>query len=120
MRVYGDRRGDAVENKLDGVGAEQGEGMTMVREISNADEVIDSRDVLKRIEDLTGLDTRDEDEKEELKALTDLAADAEGYSDDWKDGATLIRDSYFTEYAEELCKDVGDLPKDIPHYIEIN
>ena len=39
-------------------------------------------------------------------------------SGDWAYGATLIRDSYFTEYAEELCKDIGAIPNELPWYIE--
>ena len=88
--------------------------------ISNSDDIIDSRQVIERIEELQGLDALEDDDKEELLALEELQSEAEGYSDDWKYGVTLIRDSYFTEYAEELCKDIGDIPKDIPHYIEID
>ena len=86
--------------------------------ISNSDDVIDSRDVIARIEELE--DSDDDDDKEELDALKALAEEAKGYAPDWHYGATLVRDSYFTEYAEELCKDIGDLPKVIPHYIEID
>lgn len=57
---------------------------------------------------------------EELKKLQALAEEAEGYAEDWRHGATLIRESYFEEYCEELCKDIGDLPKNIPSYIEID
>ena len=60
------------------------------------------------------------DEADELKALKELQDEAEGYSPDWRYGATLIRDSYFTDYAEELCKDIGDMPKEIPSYIVID
>ena len=33
---------------------------------------------------------------------------------------TLISQDYFVEYAKELLTDCGDLPKEIPHYIEID
>ena len=100
---------------------------------SNSDDVIDSRSIIERIEELT--EERDSfekggheadwslanpDEADELKALEALAEEAEGYAPDWKHGATLIRDSYFVDYAEELCKDIGDMPQDIPSYIEID
>jgi hypothetical protein len=62
----------------------------------------------------------DDENDAELKALLSLQEDAEGYSEDWKYGATLIRDTYFKDYAQELCEDCGDVPKDIPHYIEID
>jgi len=122
-------------------------------EISNSDKVIDSRDVIERIQYLederntleeavtdannaiTDLDPvgneEDEtqaesdvrdmladaqaalkewdegDEGKELVALKALADEAEGCGD-WAHGETLIADSYFTEYAEELASDIGD------------
>lgn len=60
------------------------------------------------------------EEIEELRVLKAFAEEAEEYAEDWQYGATLIRESYFVEYCEDLCKDIGDLPKDIPHYIEID
>lgn len=48
----------------------------------------------------------DADNGEELKALQSLADDASG-SPDWKYGETLIRDSYFEEYAQQLADDIG-------------
>lgn len=78
-------------------------------EISNTQDIIDSRDVIERIKALEG--TEDETEKAELKALEALQEEAEGYSDDWKYGATLIRDSYFTEYAQELAEDIGAIDR---------
>ena len=89
-------------------------------DISNTDDVIDSRNVIERIEELQGEDSLDSEGQAELKALKGLQEEAEGYSPDWSDGSTLIRDDYFTEYAEELCKDIGDLPKELPWYIEID
>ena len=95
--------------------------MRSTREISNNGDIIDSRDVIARIEALQ--DERDtmeqtspealvewdnSDEGQELKALLALADEAEGYVDDWKHGAALIRESYFAEYAEQLAEDIGD------------
>lgn len=84
-------------------------------EITNEQDVIDSRDIIERIAELE--DTEDDDEKAELEALKALEEEASGYSSDWEYGSQLIRDSYFAEYAEELCKDIGDLPKELPWYI---
>jgi DNA repair exonuclease SbcCD ATPase subunit len=51
-----------------------------------------------------------EDFKEdEYDELIQLARDGENYSGDWKYGATLIRDSYFREYAEDLARDCCDM-----------
>ena len=76
------------------------------REISNSDDIIDSHDVIQRISDLEGTD--DEDEQKELDALKALQDEAEGYAEDWKYGATLIRDGYFTTYAEQLAADISN------------
>jgi hypothetical protein len=102
----------------------------MTHPISNMDDVIDSRAVIARIEELeaicrpihnvdTGEDemdpayTADEREgaAEELAALEALADDASQYAEDWQYGETLIRDSYFREYAQELAEDCDMLPK---------
>lgn len=98
-------------------------------EIDNTDDIIDSRDIDARIEELEdmmndceGEDAIDEwestSESDELNYLRSLRDDLEGYCPDWKYGVTLIRDSYFQEYAEELIKDIGDLPAELPGYIE--
>lgn len=88
-------------------------GMT---EITNYEDIIDSRDVIARIEYLTE-DKRayeedaegewTEDEETELSALTALASEAIRCSDDWEYGESLIRDSYFEEYAQLLAEDLG-------------
>jgi hypothetical protein len=77
---------------------------------------LDRIDYLKSFEE----SELDEYEREELRNLLSLQEEAEGYSEDWKYGSTLIRDSYFAEYAEELVRDIGDLPQDLPSYIENN
>jgi hypothetical protein len=53
----------------------------------------------------------------ELRAFNDKG---ENYAPDWTYGATIIAESYFTEYAEELCKDIGDVPQDLPGYLAID
>lgn len=80
----------------------------MSREISNTDEIIDSRDIIARITELEGQEERDDDEHEELDQLKSLAEEAEGYVENWTYGATLIHENYFTEYAEEVASDIGD------------
>lgn len=54
----------------------------------------------------------------ELEALEDCAEELENYCD--SSGETLINEDYFTEYCEELVSDIGDLPRVIPSYIEID
>jgi len=73
------------------------------------DDVIDSRTIIERIEELEEQAERDEEEQAELAALKALAEDASG-SPDWKYGETLIRASYFKDYAQELAEDTGMIP----------
>jgi hypothetical protein len=51
----------------------------------------------------------DDDTGGELARLTALRDEAAGYAPDWQYGCTLIRDSYFKDYAQELAEDVGAL-----------
>ncbi len=104
-------------------------------EFSNGDETIDSRVIISRIEALTGafeaagLDFNDlpedaaediTDAAQELKALKALEDEAEDVAGDWRHGETLIRESYFTAWAEEYVSDIGDLPREIPSYLAID
>lgn len=76
--------------------------------IDNSENILDSRDVIERIAELEALgDDRDETETEELQALKDFAEEADGYATDWIYGDTLVRDSFFTEYAQQLAENVG-------------
>jgi hypothetical protein len=97
---------------------------------TSQDGFIDSRDIEARICELEDEETACEtpeaiaswvnsEEGEELVSLRALKEDAEGYCD-WDGGATLIREDYFVEYCKELIRDIGDLPKYIPDYIEID
>ena len=119
----------------------------MANTIDNFDDVIDSRDVIARIEELEGerealqleiddaevqwlkteagtneahavVDRRQaayvaldawtaSDDGKELAILKALADEASGYAADWPHGETLIRDSYFKDYAMELADDIG-------------
>lgn len=103
--------------------------------IDNTEDIIDSRDIIERISEmeleatsrweeatefpegegpsygeLAAVDHAAwlEEDAEEYRALKALEEQAEGYSD-WIHGATLIRDDYFQEYAEQLAEDIhGD------------
>lgn len=83
----------------------------MSNEISNMDDMIDSRDVIARIEELEAFQEAEglmnTDALEELRILKALAEEAEGYAADWKYGEQLIRDSYFKDYAQQLAYDIG-------------
>lgn len=62
----------------------------------------------------------DEENGEELDSLRAINEEGEGYSSDWKHGETLILESYRADYAQEFAQDCGDLPRDIPDWLEID
>ena len=74
--------------------------------ILNTEDVIDSRDVIGRIEFLEGCEVLDDEEAAELEALRSLQDECQHVAD-WKYGETLVRDSYFEDYARELAEDIG-------------
>lgn len=62
-------------------------------------------------EDITE-DAPTDEERQELESLRALASEASGYAADWEYGETLIRDSYFQTYAQELAEDCGMINAD--------
>lgn len=97
--------------------------------------VVDSRDVNDYIEhlesNLTELQEQDDENeneeseetsqiREQVDSLREFIEECRQYNTDWDYGAQLIPIDRFTEYAEELVKDVGDLPQNIPDYIVID
>lgn len=104
--------------------------------ITNDIDVIDSRDIIERItelerniegevitlidnEDWAAIDDIDNDELSELAELKKLASQCEVFGD-WEYGEALIRRSHWIAYVEELLRDIGDLPANIPWYVEID
>jgi uncharacterized protein (UPF0335 family) len=107
-----------------------GDHKMLTTTLDNTNEVIDSRDVIARIEELENEQSNliqqlsdgeiteaemvafDKDKGNELDALRELAAEAES-SPDWIHGEQLIRASYFVQYITELIDDCYDLPKEL-------
>ena len=97
-------------------------------------EYLDTRDLQKRLDELEGVieDYMEEKELEELDNESNAFEDWVDYEEllelremadeipEWQYGETLIPEDEFVDYCEELCKDVGDLPSEIPWYIEID
>ena len=79
-------------------------------QITNMQDVIDSRDVIARIAELEETD-RDEFDTDELEGLRKLASEGEGVAD-WTYGVALINDSYFEDYAREFAEDIGAVNPD--------
>lgn len=93
-------------------------------QIDSGDEYIDSRDVCERIEELESLEAAsdeglDEDDAEELAQLLELAEQGENI-EDWNFGATLIRETYWSDHVREMASDYGWVADDsfISHYID--
>jgi len=97
----------------------------MDKSISNYDDIIDSRDVIARIaelrEEIAGIegdefdfakiggpeDPVSSDLRDELAELEALASEGENAAPDWEHGETLIRDSYFKQFAQQFADDIG-------------
>ena len=85
--------------------------------IMNDQDIIDSRDIIDRIEELKeliegeGCEDACTEYKLELAMLEDLAKQGEAESSDWVHSETLIRRSYFVDYTEELINDCYEMPK---------
>lgn len=87
----------------------------------NHADIIDTRDLIERIEELEGeaIDT------EELQFLSSIMDELEGYGGDekWRGSwypITLIHEDYFVDAMKELLEDIGDIPRPFPHYIAID
>lgn len=90
--------------------------------ISNMDDVIDSRDIIERIDELTDeceSSYLDYDDYTELCTLSDIAEDCKQYANEWQYGEQLIRRSYFEDYMDELMEDTYPLPKNMPFWMSI-
>lgn len=100
-------------------------------------DVLDVRDIIARVEELesdivemtetehTGHQPTADALAEELTALRAFLEEMAGAGGDeqWRGDwypVTLIRDSYFVDYVQELLEDCGDIPKNLPHYIHID
>jgi Antirestriction protein (ArdA) len=105
-----------VEN-IDDEDASEGYKAMCQRDVKEAKEALETAE--------KSLAVWDEENGTEFKSLKDLLSDLcgnggdEQWLGDWYP-ISLIRDSYFTDYAQELLEDCGDLPKGLPHYIEID
>jgi len=114
----------------------------MTTEVNNSQDVLDSRDVIARFEELETelqnahpvdddegfqrwLDAVEDDDSHELqdmvmefKALRLFLGEmcGNGGDEQWRGDwypVTIVRDSYFTEYAQELAEDIGAVNRDM-------
>jgi len=92
-------------------------------------DIIEIRDIIERIEELPdliegeGCEEQCNSYSEELATLTGIMAELQGnggdeqWQGDWYP-LTLISESYFRDYAQELAEDIGAVNKNStwPHY----
>jgi len=94
-------------------------------------DTIDVRDIIARVEELeaeidaTDLNAISNETIQERSALMQILSELSGNGGDekWRGDwypVTLISDSYFTDYARELLEDCGEIPANLPHYIEVD
>ena len=85
-------------------------------DIDEHEDILDVRDIIARVEFLESADDVDQDagseDQQELEQLWAVLEQCKGYGGDeqWRGDwypITLIRDDYFTEYAQELAEDIG-------------
>lgn len=92
--------------------------------IDNTQEIIDVRDIIERVVELETEQDGIESPCAELAELRGLLSELAGYGGDeqfegdWYP-VTLIRYSYFETYMDELLEDIGDIPRDLPCYLQI-
>lgn len=93
----------------------------------NSEDIIDVRDIIERVEELESeseLDITTIEREAELANLQAILEELKGYGGDeqWRGDwypVTLIRESHFTDYCEELVCDCYDL-KGLPTFVHID
>ena len=105
--------------------------MQTTNELDLTADLIDVRDIIARYEEVEAeIEATAPDELRneliiERCALRDILDELKGYGgyEQWRGDwypITLIDDRYFVEYVQDLLADCGVLPRDLPHYIEID
>ena len=91
----------------------------MMNDITNSDDVIDSRDILDYIEKYED----DKDFKDVVKALQSIVKQyCDNYDEGLKDlefGVFFIRDSYFEDYMWDFFLEVNQIDEALECYIDI-
>jgi hypothetical protein len=100
-----------IEERIDELEAEQGALIDAIADEENAQAEAALCDSLSK------WNNENAEELASLKAFRDEMAD---YCPDWTHGTTLVRDSYWKEYVQEMLADIGDIPEDLPAYIVID
>lgn len=99
-----------------------------LNELQSEDEQQDDDSITDAEQELTDAQAELEGAQTELNCfdmdvytvLKEFAKEFEDYASDYMYGAQAIRESYWEDYAGELVHDLGDLPDNLPAYIEDN
>lgn len=96
----------------------------MTKETDFSAEILDVRDLIERFEYLEahGCEQEELDELMQLK-LTLEELKGNGGDEEWRGDwypITLVSDSYFIAYTQELLEDCGYIPKDFPSWIAVD
>ena len=103
--------------------------MEIITEVDLNQDIIDTRDIVERFEELertydefeTPEEIKNWEDLEEYTKLGKLIEEIDSYAgDNCADGVTLISEHYFTNYCKELLEDCGDIPSDMPWFIAID
>jgi len=99
------------------------------------DEVDEKQDELDNLDEDATDEERTEAEDELALARKELQTWDGAYADDLKalqelrdeigedalrHGETMVLDTYWPDYVQQLCEDIGDIPRDLPSYIVID
>lgn len=82
-------------------------------------DLLDSRDLQDRINELETSADLDSYDKEELKNLKELKDDVAS-DDEWGYGIIFVNEDDFEEYTQELLDDIGLIQRDLPGFIVID
>src|SRR5690606_22891483 len=86
---------------------------TTMSKFSKHDDVINSHEVIERIEELreeldeTPTPASKDEPYAELRALEKLDSDGRPASEDWEYGETLVNEDYFVTYGQEFAEEIG-------------
>lgn len=92
-------------------------------------DIIDVRDIIARVKELENEVAETEAQawanRDEYAALTAILDELEdgGGDEQWRGAwypVTLIRESHFVDYVQELLEDCDIIPRNLPHYIHID
>lgn len=98
--------------------------MTTLQDLHN--DIIDSRDIIDALEELNCIvedeDATQSERNEAQENYDEIYKEFEPFMNyaDWEHGETLIAETYFIEYTEELLKNCGCVLNGIPWYVAID